>query len=213
MWCKFGHEVVTFLSESRGTNPAYSTVRYAQTSVVARRARNLLVVVVARKTLERWESAHHAASRRAGNGQDRLADREELLDDCARGPPAGADLRPPNHFTESCFTGASLPHPTCSRRVALQKFALQSARPLSINFIARDHARRITLQKVALQGLRYLTRHARAEQAVLVMQIVARNRARWRKGPTFFKNGIHVLVITHFRDVSRRNVAFFYDAK
>ena len=29
MWCKFGHEVVTFFSESSGTNPAYTTVRRA----------------------------------------------------------------------------------------------------------------------------------------------------------------------------------------
>ena len=27
MWCKFGHEVVKFPSETRGTNPSYSTVR------------------------------------------------------------------------------------------------------------------------------------------------------------------------------------------
>jgi len=28
MWCKFGHKVVTFPSEPRGTKPAYFTVRY-----------------------------------------------------------------------------------------------------------------------------------------------------------------------------------------
>ena len=50
-------------------------------------------------------SAHHAASRRAGDGQNRLANREKLLDDGPRCPPPGSHLRALNHFTKVTLQG------------------------------------------------------------------------------------------------------------
>ena len=152
------------------------------------------------------KSAHHAASRRAGDGQDRLANREKLLDDGPRCPPPGSHLRALNHFTKSLFAGAS--QNVALQKVAVQKVAVQEV--ASQKFALQEVAlHNVALQKVSLQKL--LCRGFATSPDLLApskpsWSVVARNRARWRKGPTVSKDGIYVLVNAHFRDVSRQNL-------